>query len=368
MALPIRSDGTQNYLNLSGYTGEATPDTVNIDGAEFQKQTEATRAGLAYDKAEKKQARLEKRLAKNERKARAQNLSYGRSQRQRRREQRRNPGSDVAIGKKRAQTSKGAFAKSFRAGRVAKLEKKLSQPIEVGFGKNRQSVDVDAINSDAQLQRGYREAEEQGKAIRKNNLEQGAELALRTGAKLVPGGTVPGLILNASVAAADAGFKGEDPAKAMFTTAAKDFIGGEASQMFDQAVQKGYSNILMNKANKQSSVTGLLNSLNAAPGVGGSTASLGGVPMQQASLQIAGKKFLPSEIGSVLVNAGERAFGGQNAFQNPQGQYGNAFVQPQTLMTGTSAQTYSTTNPSVAGPYGPTYQPFNPNSSLQNTP
>jgi len=56
MALPVRSDGQQYYQNLSGYTGEATPESVDIMGANFQKQTEATKAGLAYDRAEKKQA------------------------------------------------------------------------------------------------------------------------------------------------------------------------------------------------------------------------------------------------------------------------------------------------------------------------
>ena len=371
MAIPIRSDGQQFYKNLSGYTGEATPDTVNIDGAEFQKQTEATKAGLDYEKAKKKLAKYEKRYEKNKKLARTQDLSYGKSQRARRRAQKRDPGSDIATGRQRAQTKYGKFGSGYRSRRELKFKQKMNQPIEVGFGKNKQTVDVKAIESDPQLQAGYRKAAQQGKEIKSNNLQQGAELAVRTGAKLVPGGTVPGLLLNAGVAGIDAGFKGEDPTKAMFSTAAKDFIGGEASPLFDQAVQKGYSNILMNRAQKQvgaPAMTGLFNALNATPGVGGSIASLGGVPMQQASLQIAGQKFLPSEIGSVLVNAGERAFGGQDAFQNPQGQYGNAFVQPQALPTGTSAQTYSTTNPSVAGPYGPVYQPFNPNSALQNQP
>jgi len=248
MAIPIRSDGQQFYKNLSGYTGEATPDTVNIDGAEFQKQTEATKAGLDYEKAKKKLAKYEKRYEKNKKLARTQDLSYGKSQRARRRAQKRDPGSDIATGRQRAQTKYGKFGSGYRSRRELKFKQKMNQPIEVGFGKNKQTVDVKAIESDPQLQAGYRKAAQQGKEIKSNNLQQGAELAVRTGAKLVPGGTVPGLLLNAGVAGIDAGFKGEDPTKAMFSTAAKDFIGGEASPLFDQAVQKGYSNIRMNRA------------------------------------------------------------------------------------------------------------------------
>ena len=349
MALPVRSDGQQYYQNLSGYTGEATPESVDIMGANFQKQTEATKAGLAYDRAEKKQGRLERRLARNERKARSQNLSFGRSQRQKRREGRRNPGSDVASGKKRAQTSKGSFAKSFRAGREAKLEEKLRQPIKVGFGKNRQEIDVNAINRDPELQRGYRAAEEQGKAIRQNNLEQGAELGIKVAANLSGTGTIPGILLNAAGSSVDAGFKGEDAGKAFLTEGAKAYLGGD---LFDQNMQSLKAAKTIKQAGQHNDVGALLTGLEQAPGAAGEITQ----GAQQAGLNIAGKKYMPNQIAGMAMQALE------GSWQDPMKQLGQGFMQQGTLPT----NSFSITNPNVGKPSGPTYQPFDPNSMLTN--
>ena len=346
MALPIRSDGQQYYQNLSGYTGEATPESVDNMGANFQKQTEAAKAGLAYDRAEKKQGRLERRLARNEKKARSQNLSFGISQRQKRREGRRNPGSDVASGKKRAQTSKGAFAKSFRAGREAKLEEKLKQPIEVGFGKNRQEVDVNAINRDPELQRGYRAAEEQGKAIRQNNLEQGAELGIKIAANFSGTGTIPGILLNAAGSAVDAGFKGENAGATFLTEGAKAYLGGD---LFDQNMQSLKS---ANTIKEAGEVGGLLQGLEQTPGVSGEITQ----GASKAGLKIAGQSYKPSDIGKMAISAIE------GNWQDPAKQIGKGFLQQGALPT----NAFSITNPDVGKPSGPTYQPFDPRSMLTN--
>ena len=349
MALPVRSDGQQYYQNLSGYTGEATPESVDIMGANFQKQTEATKAGLAYDRAEKKQGRLERRLARNEKKARSQNLSFGKSQRQKRREGRRSPGSDVASGKKRAQTSKGAFAKSFRAGREAKLEEKLRQPIKVGFGKNRQEIDVNAINRDPELQRGYIAAEDQGKAIRQNNLEQGVELGVKVAGTLSGTGTIPGILLTATGGAMDAGFKGEDAGKAFFTEGAKAYLGGD---LFDKNMQSLKAASTINKAGKAGDVGTLLTGLEQAPGAAGEIVQ----GAQNAGLKIAGQSYKPSDIGKMAISALE------GNWQDPAKQTGKGFLQQGALPT----NAFSITNPDVGKPSGPTYQPFDPRSMLTN--
>lgn len=305
MALPVKSGGTQDYLNLSGYTGEATPESTNIMGAEFQKQTEATKAGLDFEKAKKKKARIDKRARKAERKG------------------------------------KGA--------RATKLNMKSRDSIDVGFGGNKRAVDVDAINSDAQLQRGYREAGIQGKEIRKNNLEQGAELAVKVGAMATGTGTLPGILLTATGGAMDAGFKGEDAGKAFFTEGAKAYLGGD---LFDKNMQSLKAASTINKAGKAGDVGTLLTGLEQAPGAAGEIVQ----GAQNAGLKIAGQSYKPSDIGKMAISAIE------GNWQDPAKQIGKGFLQQGALPT----NAFSITNPDVGKPSGPTYQPFDPRSMLTN--
>lgn len=305
MALPVKSGGTQDYLNLSGYTGEATPESTNIMGAEFQKQTEATKAGLDFEKAKKKKARIDKRARKAERKG------------------------------------KGA--------RATKLNMKSRDSIDVGFGGNKRAVDVDAINSDAQLQRGYREAGIQGKEIRKNNLEQGAELAVKVGAMATGTGTLPGILLTATGGAMDAGFKGEDAGKAFFTEGAKAYLGGD---LFDKNMQSLKAASTINKAGKAGDVGTLLTGLEQAPGAAGEIVQ----GAQNAGLKIAGQSYKPSDIGKMAISALE------GNWQDPAKQIGKGFLQQGALPT----NAFSITNPDVGKPSGPTYQPFDPRSMLTN--
>lgn len=305
MALPVKSDGTQDYLNLSGYTAEATPESTSVMGAEFQKQTEATKAGLDYEKAKKKKARIDKR-----------------AQRAR---------------------SKG------RGARASKLDMKSRDSINVGFGANKRAVDVDAIDSDAQLQRGYREAAEQGKAIRKNNLEQGAELAVKVGAMATGTGTLPGILLNASASAMDAGFKGEDAGKAFLLEGAKAYLGGD---LFNQNMQSLKAARTINQANQTGNVGTLLQGLGQAPGAAGDIVE----GAQQAGLKIGGQLYQPNQLAGMAMQ------GLEGNWQDPTAQLGKGFIQSGAL----PANSFSITNPNVGKPSGPTYQPFDPNSMLTN--
>ncbi len=305
MALPVKSGGTQDYLNLSGYTGEATPESTDIMGAEFQKQTEATKAGLDFAKAKKKKARIDKRARKAERKG------------------------------------KGA--------RATKLNMKSRDSINVGFGGNKRAVDVDAINSDAQLQEGYRKAGIQGKEIRKNNIEQGAELAVKVGAAATGTGTLPGILLSGTGAAMDAGFKGEDMGKAFFVEGAKAYLGGD---LFDQNMQGLKAASTINKAGKAGDVGSLLTGLEQAPGAAGEIVQ----GAQKAGLKIAGQSYKPSDIAKMGISAIE------GNWQDPAKQIGKGFLQQGALPT----NAFSITNPNVGNPSGPKYQPFDPSSMLTN--
>jgi len=313
MALPVKSGGTQDYLNLSGYTGEATPESTDIMGAEFQKQTEATKAGLDFAKAKKKKARIDKRARKAERKG------------------------------------KGA--------RATKLKMKSRDSIDVGFGGNKRAVDVDAINSDAQLQEGYRKAGIQGKEIRKNNIEQGAELAVKVGAVATGTGTLPGILLAGTGGAMDAGFKGEDAGKAFFTEGAKAYLGGD---LFDKNMQSLKAASTINKAGKAGDVGGLLQGLEQAPGAAGEIVQgaglQGNLNPQNVGLKIAGQSYKPSDIAKMGISAIE------GNWQDPAKQIGKGFLQEGALPT----NAFSITNPNVGKPSGPTYQPFDPSSMLTN--
>lgn len=305
MALPVKSDGTQDYLNLEGYTAEATPESTSVLGAEFQKQTEATKAGLDYEKAKKKKTRIDKRA--------------------------------------RRARSKG------RGARATKLEMKSRDSINVGFGGNKRAVDVDAINSDPQLQRGYREAAEQGKAIRQNNLEQGAELAVKVGAMATGTGTLPGILLSGTAASMDAAFKGEDPAKAFFVEGAKAYLGGD---LFNKNMQSLKAARTINQAGKAGDVGGLLQGLGQAPGAAGDIVE----GAQQAGLKVAGQTYMPNQLAGMTMQALE------GNWQDPTAQLGKGFIQSGAL----PANSFSITNPNVGKPSGPTYQPFDPKSVLTN--
>jgi hypothetical protein len=313
MALPVRSDGTQDYLNLSGYTGEATPESTDIKGAEFQKHTEATKAGLDFERAKKKRARIDKRARRAERKG------------------------------------KGAKA--------TRLNMKSRDPINVGFGGNKRAVDVDAINTDPELQKGYRKAAAQGKLINQNNLEQGAELAVKIAAESTGTGSIPGILLNATAGSMDAGFKGEDAGKAFFTEGSKAYLG---SDLFDQNMQSLKAAQTIKKAEKAGDVGGLLQGLEQAPGAAGEIVQgaglQGNLNPQNAGLKIAGQSYKPSDIGKMAISAIE------GNWQDPAKQIGKGFLQQGALPT----NAFSITNPDVGKPSGPTYQPFDPRSMLTN--